>query len=286
MIKNLLNTIGLDKSIAYLSSARIVSAVGNIISAIFIVKFLTKEEMGFYYTFNSILALQIFFELGLNGILTQYVAHEASHLAWDSDRLVGEERYRSRLASLLRFTVKWYLVIAILVFAFLNVVGFSFFNIYDKTGGEVSWQTAWISLAIATSCNLFFAPLFSILEGLGKVKEVARYRFFQQLFSFLIVWISFFLGAKLMVAAVNAIAWGVVSVVALSCTSFGPILKNIWQEKVTERVLYKEEIFPYQWKMALSTVSGYFIFQLFNPVLFATEGAVVAGQMGTSVKEA
>ena len=28
---------------------------------------------------------------------------------------------------------------------------------------------------------------------------------------------------------------------------------------------------------------GYFIFQLFNPVLFATEGAVVAGQMGMTL---
>ena len=44
-----------------------------------------------------------------------------------------------------------------------------------------------------------------------------------------------------------------------------------------------KEIFPYQWKIALSWISGYFIFQLFNPVLFATEGAVVAGQMGMTL---
>ena len=43
------------------------------------------------------------------------------------------------------------------------------------------------------------------------------------------------------------------------------------------------EIFPYQWRIALSWVSGYFIFQLFNPILFATEGAVVAGQMGMTL---
>ena len=45
-----------------------------------------------------------------------------------------------------------------------------------------------------------------------------------------------------------------------------------------------KEIFPYQWRIALSWVSGYFIFQLFNPVLFATEGAVVAGQMGMTLQ--
>ena len=50
-----------------------------------------------------------------------------------------------------------------------------------------------------------------------------------------------------------------------------------------EKVLYMKEIFPYQWRIALSWVSGYFIFQLFNPVLFATEGAKIAGQMGMTL---
>jgi O-antigen/teichoic acid export membrane protein len=50
-----------------------------------------------------------------------------------------------------------------------------------------------------------------------------------------------------------------------------------------EKVHYRSEIFPYQWKIALSWISGYFIFQLFNPVLFATEGAIVAGQMGMTL---
>ena len=51
----------------------------------------------------------------------------------------------------------------------------------------------------------------------------------------------------------------------------------------TEKVNYKIEIFPMQWKIAISWVGGYFIFQLFNPVLFATEGPIVAGQMGMTL---
>ena len=38
-----------------------------------------------------------------------------------------------------------------------------------------------------------------------------------------------------------------------------------------------------QWKIALSWVSGYFIFQLFTPVLFKFHGPVVAGQMGMTL---
>jgi hypothetical protein len=43
------------------------------------------------------------------------------------------------------------------------------------------------------------------------------------------------------------------------------------------------EVWPMQWKVAISWVSGYFIFQLFTPVLFAYSGPVAAGQMGMSL---
>src|ERR1035437_9872245 len=66
-------------------------------------------------------------------------------------------------------------------------------------------------------------------------------------------------------------------------SKYNKILINIWKTVIVEKVHYRAEIFPYQWKIALSWISGYFIFQLFNPVLFATEGAVVAGQMGMTL---
>jgi hypothetical protein len=61
------------------------------------------------------------------------------------------------------------------------------------------------------------------------------------------------------------------------------LLIFIWKKIDIYTVNYKLEIFPYQWKIALSWVSGYFIFQLFNPVLFAKEGPILAGQMGMTL---
>jgi hypothetical protein len=74
--------------------------------------------------------------------------------------------------------------------------------------------------------------------------------------------------------------------VILSYFIISPYFKLIWnlqKIKVDEFVSYKKEIFPYQWRLALSWMSGYFIFQLFNPVVFASEGAVIAGQMGMTL---
>ena len=40
------------------------------------------------------------------------------------------------------------------------------------------------------------------------------------------------------------------------------------------------EIFSLQWRIAVSWVSGYFIFYFFTPLIFMIYGPVVAGQFG------
>jgi hypothetical protein len=73
LLKSLLQKIGMDKSIAYSSGARVVQGIAGVLTVFFVSTFLTGVEQGFYFTFGSILALQVFFELGLTGIMTQYV---------------------------------------------------------------------------------------------------------------------------------------------------------------------------------------------------------------------
>lgn len=60
LIKKGSNIIGIDGAIAFTILSRIIQAGGGIITLIFIAKCLTKVEQGYYYTFGSILAIQIF----------------------------------------------------------------------------------------------------------------------------------------------------------------------------------------------------------------------------------
>jgi len=108
-----LNKIGLDAAIAYTVLGRVVQAGGGIIAIIFVARELTTYEQGYYYTFASIIAIQVFFELGLSSIITQYAAHEFAHLKLDEQsNLEGSEIHQSRLASLLQFCIKWFGVIS------------------------------------------------------------------------------------------------------------------------------------------------------------------------------
>lgn len=275
--------LGIDKSIAYTSAGQMVSAGGGFLTALFILKCLSGTEQGYYYTFKSILAIQVFFELGMNTVITQYVAHEVSHLQWNGEELTGESRYRSRLSSLLRFCSKWYTFFAIILLLALVVGGFAFFANYDKDARGIEWQMPWLILCFTTALNLLLTPVFSYLQGLGKVKEVAQFYFFKYSLYLVSVLISFALGAKLYALSIGNITYIAVSIAALLCTPLGRIVWKIFRTPVVERISYMKEIFPFQWKIAVSWISGYFIFQIFNPVIFATDGAVAAGQMGMTL---
>ncbi len=286
IIRSLAFKIGMDKAIAYSSGARIVQGIAGFGSMFFISTFLTGVEQGFYFTFGSILALQVFFELGLTGIMTQYVAHEASHLSIDENfEYQGENTFKSRLASLLRFCVKWYSILAIIALFFLMIAGFSYFSKYgDSQSSDTEWRMPWILICIATAIQLFVSPLTSIISGLGFVKTTSKIIFFQQLFVPLCTWIGLAVGLKLYVTGIGHLFSVLFWFFFVLKTDLYKVLYNLLKIKIDEKVNYIREIFPFQWKIALSWISGYFIFQLFNPVLFATEGAVVAGQMGMTLQ--
>ena len=274
----------MDGAIAFSSAARVFQAFSGVITIFFIATFLTGEEQGFYYTFGSILAIQVFFELGFTGIMTQYVAHEAVHLRLSESLLYeGEQKFKSRLAYLVRFCIKWYAVIAALFLFVILVTGFVYFGTFDKTDGTVSWRGAWVLLAFSTALKLFQSPFTAILTGLGKVKDMNKISFYQQLIIPISQWILFACGVKLYVVGISSFLGVIIWCVFVWNHDFWRILYNLLKEKITDKISYMKEIFPYQWKIALSWISGYFIFQLFNPVLFATEGAVVAGQMGMTL---
>jgi len=278
------NKLGIDGAIVYTILARVLQAGGGVISILFVAKYLNKVEQGYYYTFGSILAIQIFFELGLSGIITQFVAHEAAQLNWSgTNQIDGPENSKSRLASLLRFCLKWFFTVSVFLAILLLIVGNLFFYKYGSRHEHVQWQLPWTILCITTSCSLIVSPILAFLEGLNMIKEVAQIRLIQQLTQLVLLLLLLIFGLKLFAGPIAAFFAFLIIPVWIYFSSKKALLALIWQQFTSSAVNYREEIFPYQWRIALSWISGYFIFNLFNPVLFATEGPIVAGQMGLTL---
>jgi O-antigen/teichoic acid export membrane protein len=129
-LRNLLGKIGIDGPIFFTLVTRVFQGLGGFITIFLIAHFMSKEEQGYYYTFASVLAIQIFFELGFGGIIVQFVAHEMSNLTVSSTNFfAGNRKSLSRLSSLLKFCIKWYAVFAALLFLCLHGVSPRFLNV-------------------------------------------------------------------------------------------------------------------------------------------------------------
>lgn len=276
--------LGVNKSIVYTIGARVIQAIGGVFILYFVAKYLSVVEQGYYYTFGSILALQVFFELGLSGVLSQYAAHEVAHLSWKEGAFEGSDYHIKRLSSLLRFSFKWFSAMAIILFVALLICGFLFFGVYTVVNSHVGWKYPWVLLVFTSSLNLLVTPVLSYFEGLGKILEVARLRFFQQFFSIICVWSVLTMGGGLFATGVATLTTFVIALFWLLSERQYILLKSIWRKFDSSTIIdWKTEILPYQWKIALSWISGYLSFQIFNPVLFAVEGSVIAGKMGMTL---
>jgi len=282
-IRKTFKKFGVDGAILFTLLSRAVQALGGIGSVVFIGIFLTGDERGYFYTFASILAIQVFFELGLSAIITQYTAHEFAHLKWEGNQLVGDDHYRSRLSSLLRFFIKWFGVISIVLFFLLLAAGYYFFSKYDQND-HVNWQNPWLLLCLATSLNMFIDPILAFIDGLGEVKDMAKVRMVQKTTNAVLLFLFFALGFKLYSSALASLISILINYGQILFSQRRVKLVSIWQNKGEAVIHYMTEIFPFQWRIALSWVSSYFIFQLFNPVLFAFSGKIIAGQMGMSLQ--
>jgi hypothetical protein len=244
---------------------------------------LSPSEQGFYYTFGSILAIQVFFELGLNQIIMQLVSHEVAQLHEDeSGQLTGHVAHLDRVASIVELTNRWYAVAAILFAVVCGVLGIFFFH-QKESDLRVSWLLVWIILVGITSVNLWISPKLAVMEGCGKVGHVARLRLMQSVIGYVIFWLALYFGAGLWVAFLLPLAAAVFSSYWLRYRA--PQLRTFSYRKYSpdNQVNWRGDILPLQWRIGLSWASGYLIFSLFTPMVFINQGAIAAGQLGIAL---
>lgn len=254
---------------------------GAITMLLIIAKF-NPELQGYYYTFSSILALQVFAELGFGTVIIQFASHEWAKLHLDEKGYIdGDATALTRLISLSRLAFKWYLAAGLILTLVLGIGGYFFFN--SSSGTSIDWKLPWLSLSLLTGISFFLIPVWSLLEGCNQVSNVYKFRFIQSLFGNIAIWIAIMSGAKLWVPVISS---AVISVAAIAFFIFKyrNFLKTLAPlSSEGPGIKWHSEILPMQWKIALSWGSGYFMAALFTPVLFKYYGPVTAGQMGLTL---
>ncbi len=271
--------VEMDRAVLYAVLARTWGFAAGPVSAFLIAIKFTPAIQGFYYTFGSILALQVFAELGIGFAITQFASHEWANLRIDENkRIAGDPGSLSRLASLAQFAIKWYSIAAIIMIVAVSISGYVFFS--QSPTQDVSWKLPWISLCVLTGINLFTIAIWSLLEGCNQVSNVYFYRFFQGLLGSLASWSAILLGADLWTASIVTTV-GLLYAGIFLRRKYWKLFESFFLTKSEgPRLNWLTDILPFQWRIAIGWICGYFVFSLFTPVLFHYHGPVIAGQMG------
>jgi hypothetical protein len=280
---SLKHLFGVDRAIAFTVLARAIQILGSTGTVLLILRFLTPVEQGYYYTLLSLVSLQVVFELGFSFVILQMAAHECVHLALHADgRIEGDTIAHARLASILQKTFRWYLLAALILCVSLLPIGVLFFSRHAHTTTPVAWHGPWVVAVLATAVLFLLNPFLSFLEGCGLVWQVGRMRFGQALLGAAMSWGALLTHHGLYSPGMVIIGYAVASLAFLY--SRRNLCLALLRYPVGERsVSWRTEVWPFQWKIAVSWACAYFTIQIFTPVLFAYRGPAEAGQLGLSL---
>ncbi len=268
-----------DRAVFFGILAKVWTMLAGPVTAVMVAVHFTPELQGYYYTFATVIALQVFVELGLGTVITQFASHEWSKLRLDAEGFIaGDGAALSRLRSIAHLAMRWYFTGGVVVAFGLGAAGYLFFK--GSQAENISWFEPWLFLCLATGANIFFVPLWSLLEGCNQVSRLYAYRMVQGVGTSLATWLAILAGAKLWTAGIAIVVTVVMSYVFIR-RYYWPFAKSLFIAEIpSERISWRNDMLPMQWRMALSWISGYFVFSLFTPVLFKFHGPAIAGQMG------
>jgi len=270
--------VGLDRLVGYASLIRIWSFLAGPITLLLIASRFSPELQGYYYTFNSLIGLTVFIELGLAWVIQQFASHEWVKLKLDGNGYItGDPDSLSRLSHLGQLAFRWYSLAGLVAAVALSIFGYIFFSTKPSEG--IVWILPWILESILSGLSLALLPAWTLLDGCYQMSRTLPARLvFGILLSF-VQWSAIYLGANLWTAPLMGIA-NITLGIGFLGWRYRNFFKSIFSPVGSAKLKWQQELWPMQWRVALSWLSNYFIFSFFTPLIFRLQGAVAAGQFG------
>ncbi|HJQ67357.1 MAG TPA: hypothetical protein VKA70_00180 [Blastocatellia bacterium] len=258
--------------------ARLVSTVTSPVSALLVVHFLTLAEQGYWFTFLGIVTMTNYAEMGMGQVILQFAAHEAGRPGGEpGDQLSHDNR---RLKSILRTALIFGGLSALLQFAVGLPVGYLILSRHAEANQQVEWLGPWVLLCSVAPLNLALAFMNSFLEGCQFIVGSNLRRALQAVAQLSVTLLVFAMGGRLWSLGAGlfaSFAAGLIWIAVAHGGFLGRLLSGFRQNR---DVSWRKEVWPLQWRYAMTWSTGLFTYGLFNPLIFSLAGAEAAGKFG------
>jgi len=242
--------------------------------------YLTQVQQGYWYLFSSLSALRIFADLGFSNIILQFSAHEYAYLSFNlHGELTGDQYDIQKLGSFFRFVIKWLVLMCSVIFPIIFVVGVFFF-VRDNVVSI--YIVPWIIYSVGSLIDFFNNSILSFIEGMDQIAKVQKSRLAVGIINTIVL-----IGCLLLHWNIYALSLAILLSSSYMFVTifhtFGKVIGEIWGYSRNFIYPWKKEILPLFKKYILSFASGYFIFQIYTPLMHYFHGPVYSGKVGISL---
>lgn len=236
-------------------------------SAVLVAWRMPTAEQGYFWAMGGLAALIQVGELGLTQVVLQSAAHYAAQD--DHERLARFWRTARRLAGLV-FPAGALLVLAL---------GFVLLGTPDPAS-EPAWRAPWVVFVLAMAGCQSLAPGIGFIEGAVSIPASWRFQGRLELASGVVLIGSLVAGAGLWSLPLYACARFALTLAWLAARR-GDFPARADQGLGARE--WRSEIWPFQWKIAITAVTSFLIYRAFTPIVLAGMGAEAAARFGLSL---
>jgi O-antigen/teichoic acid export membrane protein len=277
---DLLRRAGVNRPVFYSMLTRGAQGIAALVSIVLVARTLDRATQGYYFAILGFVTFIQLAEFGLTYAVMQSASHEA---ASGPHNLSGEAN--ARLGSLLRGATRFNAGVTLLTTIVIAGVGTRMIRAGESSAvvDNPTWFAPWLFALLAVGVTQLLNPRTSLLEGAGFVGDVWRCRLIQEALAALLLWASLLLGWNVWAIAVSYATRALVGIVWLNATWRPEFFRALTQTAAPRDSYWWTEVWPFQWRIGVSALSGYLIFQFFTPLIFSIKGPTVAGQFGMTL---
>lgn len=234
-------------------------------------KKLSTEEIGFYYTFFNLIAMQQLAEIGIGHTIKQYIAHSMKFS--QSGFLTRYSIYKMK--SYLIFARKWFFIISMFIFFIIGGIGFYY---YDSPQSVVEWRNPWVLFIASSAFFVNFLPFQFFAEATQNQQLLFKSQLISNIISAVALWFSLLGGIGLYGIAINVILNGFI----LNLILYFGMRKNHHILKSSKYKPFKFvffEIWPLLSKVSIVWFFGFLFWNGFNLISFKVLTANDAGKV-------
>ncbi|WP_199482311.1 hypothetical protein [Vibrio owensii] len=263
---------GKNARVAVLSlTSRAIALLAAPITLLVISKELSVEELAFYYTFFSIIAMQQLAELGIGHVMKQYISH--AYIEKTGEWL---DTSKSEIKGYFKFSLFWFFGVAVFILSVVGVSGDLYLSLSESS---IDWRSSWWMLVLVSSIATLSAPVKLFLDGIQKQETLLKANTVSALSGSVVLWICLMNGVGLNSIALSTLATVSVFVLMTSPTLLRTIklLKGVVSTENQKSVLRK--ILPLLTRVSIVWGFGFLFWNSFNLVSFAVLEPDAAGKV-------